>query len=190
MEDFQNDPEYVEVNEPIIFEGKKFTILDVDPAKSDKITKNLLFAAYAAIGLSGYKLALALYSFAYFRTFFWTIILFYALRFRLGVISNQEHIIKEIHVFDDGKTCEFVTMKSSFTVDINKIRRISMEEALLMANRLESMKVNFIPLVVGTKLYLIPTRSRIHRKDFLGSVCDGKYLKFEEVIHKDNSIHI
>ncbi len=190
MQIFQKDPEYVEVTEPIIFEAKKFTILDMDPAKPDRLSSNLLLASYAIIGFFAYKVAVAIYSFAYFRSFFWTIALFYALRFRLGILSNQEHIIREIHVFNDGKTCEITTITRSFTVDINKIRKISIEEALLMANKLESLKVNFIPIVVETSLYLIPIRSRIHRKDFLGSVCDGKYLKFEEVINKDNSIHV
>lgn len=190
MQSFEKDAEFEEVHDPIIFEAKKFTLLDMDPAKPDKLTKNLLYLAYPIIGFTGYKLVSALYSYAYFRSFFWFVALFYALRFRLGILSNQEHIIKEIRVFDDGKTCEIVTLKSSFTADINRIRRINMEEALLMADKLESIKVNFIPIVVNTGVYLIPTRSRIHRKDLLGFVCDGKYLKFEEVIHKDKSIQV
>jgi len=190
MQNIEREPEYVEVQEPIIFEKKKFTILDIDPTKPDKITKNFLYVMYPIIGLTGYKLGLALYSFAFFRSLFWTVILFYALRIRLGIISNQEHIICEIRVFENGKTCEISTIKKTFTVDINKIRRISLEEAMYMSKKLESIKISYIPIVIETSIYLVPIRSRIHRKDFLGSISDGKYLKFEEVIHKDNSIHV
>jgi len=190
LENIEKEHEYIEVKETIIFEGKKFTVLDLDPEKPNRFTSTLIYFAYGVIGLSGYKLGLALYNFAFFRSFFWIIILFYSLRFRLGIISNQEHIINEIQVLEDGKTCEIITMKKNFKVDINKIRRITMEEALLMAGNLESIKLNYIPIVIETCLYLIPIQSRIHRKDFLGYICEGKYLKFDDIIYNDKTIQI
>lgn len=190
MEKIEKEVEYLKINEPIIFENNKFTILDSDPNKIDTLTRNLLTIMYAIIGLTSYKLAFAIYNFKSFGTFFWTTILYYSIRIRLGIIANQEHIIKEINVFKDGKTCEIITLRKTFTADINKIRKINMEEALFMSNKLESIKKSYIPIVIETSVYLVPIRSRIHRKDFLTSVCDGIYLDFKEVVHKDNSIHV
>jgi len=190
MQEIKKDEEYVQISEPVIFEGKKFVILDLDPSTPNIISSSLFLIVYPLIGLACYKIYFAVITFGIFRTIFWFMILFFSLRLRLGILTNQEHIINKISILEDGKTCEIKTMKNVFKIDINTIRKINMEEAIFMAERLESIKVSYIPIVIDTKLYLIPIKSRIHRKDFLGNICEGRYLKFQEIIHKDRTIQI
>jgi len=184
------EDEYVEINEPIIFENNKIVVIDMDYASPDKLSNYMLYAIYPVIAFAGYKLILAVSSFSFVRSIIWTVILFYSFKFRFGLKANQEHIINSISIFQDGKTCEIKTLKGNFTIDINKIRKINFEEAMFMADKLESIKLNFIPIVMDTKLYLIPLSCRIHRKDFLGYISEGKYFKFEEIIQKDQTIQI
>lgn len=184
------EEEYVEITDTIIFENKKLTIIDMDMNSPDKISQYMLLAIYPIIAFSGYKLIFAIKSFSFFRSIMWSVILFYSLKFRFGLKANQEHIINEINLLQDGKTCEIKTLKGKFNMDINKIRKINFEEAMFMANKLDSIKRNFIPIIMDTKLYLIPLSCRIHRKDFLGYISEGKYFKFEEIIQKDKTIQI
>ncbi len=164
--------------------------MDMDFNSPDKISAYLLYAFYPIITFASYKLGLAILSFSILRTIMWTTILFYSLKFRFGLKTNQEHIINEISILQDGKNCEIKTLKGSFTTDINKIRKINFEEAMFMAGKLDSIKKNFIPIVMDTKLYLIPLSCRIHRKDFLGYISEGKYFIFDEIIQRDKSIQI
>lgn len=186
----KRDEEIIEITEPIIFENNKIVVMDMDMNSPDKVSNYLLYAIYPIIAFAGYKLVLAVSSFSVLRSLMWTAILFYSLKFRFGLKSNQEHIINEISILQDGKTCEVKTLKGGFTMDINKIRKINFEEAMFMADKLESIKQNFIPIVMDTKLYLIPLSCRIHRKDFLGHISEGKYFKFDEIIQKDKTIQI
>jgi len=190
MQNIPKEDEYVDITEPVVFEGEKFVFLDMDPNKPDYVTKFVVFSLLPLSGLAGYKLFMAISSFAIFRSFFWSFIFLYLIKFRYGILCNQEHIIKELSILEDGKTLHVKTVKNSFNMDINSIRKINFEEAMFMADKLESIKINYIPIVMETKLYLIPLRSRILNKDILGSVSEGKYLRFEEIIHKDKTIQI
>jgi len=190
MREIKKDEEYTDIPEPIIFEGKKLIILDTNLSSPVKILIILNLIVYPVIFLSCYKIYLAISSFSFIQSVFWLFILSYTLRLRLGIQSNKEYIIDRISIFEDGKTCEINTMTDKFTIDINRIRKLNLEEAIFMAEKLESIKVNYIPIVIDTKLYLIPIQSIVGRKDILGFVCEGKYLKFSEIIHKDRTIQI
>lgn len=184
------DEEYVEISDPVIMENGKLKVLDMNNTSPDKIANFLMFASYPLIAYSGFKLILAVSSFSILKSVMWTTILFFSLKFRFGLKSNREHIINEISVLKDGKTCEIKTLKGVFPIDINKIRKINLEEAMFMAQRLDLIKSRFIPIVMDTKLYLIPLECTIHRNDLLPHISEGKYLKFAEVISKDKTIQL
>lgn len=186
----KKDIEYVEVTEPVMFENGKLIIFDVDPAAPGTLIRRMFMIIFPLIGLAGYKFCLAIYSFSFLRTIFWSSILMICLKLRSGVKNNIEHIIKEMSVLEDGKTCEITTNSRKFTVDINDIRKLNLEEAMYMINRLDSIKINFIPIVFKDKMYLIPIESRIHHKDFLCNISEGKYLKFSGIIQKNKTIQI
>lgn len=190
LESIQRPEEFATIYEPIVFENRRFKVLECDSSVPEKISKIVSFIVNPLILFFGYKLAMGIYALGLIRSLFWTTLLFYFLRIRVGIKNNKEYIIKEINVYEDGKTCEIVTLKKSFDIDINKIRKINFEEAMFMKKSLDSLKVNYIPIVLDTKLYLIPLLSNIPRKDILGSICDGKYIKFQEIINNDKTIQI
>jgi hypothetical protein len=182
--------EYVEISEPLVFENGKILILEMEHPVLAKIPKYLMVANYALIAFAAYKLILALYSYSILRRLLWTTIFIFSLNSHFGFKNNQEYIIQEISIFQDGKVCEVKTLKGGFPIDINKIRKINLEEALYMAKSLEILKKQYIPIVLDTKLYMIPLGSKILRKDLLPHISEGKYLKFKEIIQKDKTIQI
>lgn len=190
LNNIKKEIEYVEVTEPVMFEKGKLIIFDKNPASEIISVRKMFLIIYPLIAFAGYKMGLAIYSFSFLRTIFWSSILMLSLKLRIGVKNNIEHIIEEMSILEDGKTCEITTHKRKFNVDINNIRKINLEEAMYMVNRLDSIKLNFIPIVIEVKMYLIPLESMIHHKDFLCNICEGKYLKFLKIIQKDKTIQI
>ena len=182
--------EVYHINDPLVFENKKYTILEVSSQTSNKLNRINYFLVYPLCVFSGYSFISAILKLKFFSTMFWTFILYYSIRLQQGIVSNQKHIIKKINLLEDGKTCEILTNSCQFHVDINKMRKINMEEAMYMAKKLDSLKSNYIPIVLDTKLYLIPLVCSVIRPDVLAAVCEGKYIEFEEIIDKDNTIQI
>ena len=121
---------------------------------------------------------------------FYGLVVLYILRLDVGMIRNKNHIIKNINLLDDGKTCEISTMNKSFKTDIKNIRRLQLEEGIYLSKNIQKMHKNYIPMAIDTNLYLIPKISKIHDKDLLSAISNGRYIKFEEVIKKENSIDI
>ncbi len=189
MQQTNKEEEYEIITDPVIFDNKKFLVLEIDSSVF-LFNQRITLLIYPFLVLFGYKFSMALYSLAFFRSALWGFFLYHSLKFQTGIKSNQDHVIKQISILEDGKTCEISTLKKTFNADINKIRKINMQEAMFMSRKIEALKLNFIPIVIETKLYLIPISSKISRKDILGYICEGKYLKFEEVIKNDNTIQL
>lgn len=190
LQSIKNPEQYIDINEPVIFQNKRCNILKCDKGDPARISSNIFYLSYPFMLLFSYKFALAIYNIKIIKSLLWSALLFYTMKIRIGIKSNQEYIIKEINILENGKTCEILTLKNSFEIDINKIRKINFEEGLFMTEKLESLKSIYIPIVLDTKLYFIPKTCNISRKDFLSIICEGNYLKFHDILSDEKTIQL
>ena len=77
-----------------------------------------------------------------FRTIFFGISFLIIMRMKLGINDNLKHIIKGIHLKDDGKNCIIETRLNKFEVNNRLIRKLNMEEALFFNNHILPIYIN------------------------------------------------
>jgi len=95
-----------------------------------------------------------------------------------------------MYLLENGKECEIHTLHKSFVTDIKNIRRLQLEEGLYVARNIQNMRKNYIPLSIDTNLYLIPLISLINNQEIVSAISNGKYIKVDGYINRENTIDI
>ena len=113
------DQETIIIYEPTTFKRKKFCVLYLN----SKIPQIISISSFIGLNFiqvfSLYKLLLGLYYFKFIAPIFWGYLSLLIMRINIKVNKNREHIIIKINLLKDGNTCEIVTLRRKFKIDLN-----------------------------------------------------------------------
>ena len=190
IKQINKEEETIIIYEPTTFKRKKFCVLYLN----SKIPQIISISSFIGLNFiqvfSLYKLLLGLYYFKFIAPIFWGYLSLLIMRINIKVNKNREHIIIKINLLKDGNTCEIVTLRRKFKIDLNLIRKMSIEEKVYMKKDLDYFERNYISLIIDSKLYLIPNDILVPRVDLLAAVLKAKCIKFEEKNQVNKKIKI
>jgi hypothetical protein len=182
--------EWFEVNEPLVFQNGKMTIVQASNSEKLLLKRLRLYVALPILILSSYKFAMALLSLRLGGSFIWGLITTLSYRIFSGLNQNKYFIIYHIELLEDGKQIIMTGESGSTTYDINDIRRLSPEETAYVLEMLPDSYYTYIPIVVKDEIFLILKNSKFYDAEMFKAICSGNYVRMKSAINKDNAIDI
>jgi len=182
--------EYYTPKENIVFNEKKYLLVDCNKNFSNSIQSFQRFVIYPILGISTIFLIKSIIKLKVISILLSSFFTYTSYRLNIGINQNKRHIINKLYLLDNGKECEIHTLEQSFISKIKNIRRLELEEGLYVAINIKDMKKNYIPLVIETRLYLIPLISTIYDQKILSAISNGKFIKTDERINSEEAIDI
>jgi hypothetical protein len=177
-------------DEQLVFEDKKYLLVESSKSFTDAINFMQNFVLYPIMAVCSYFFFKALIKFNIISLLFSSFFSYTFFRINFGINTNKKHIIIKMQLLDNGRECEIKTLERSFVTDIKYIRRLQVEEGLYLAKNIKNMRKNYIPLSIDTRLYLIPLVSTVQNQEILSAISNGKYIKTEGQIVIEKSIDI
>jgi hypothetical protein len=180
-------PEYFIPKDPIVFKDKKYPLLKVKSLQTTLfIMENLVFLPTMLFAF--YRSIRSLLLFRPIRCIAWGAVGVLIMRYKYGIIQNKKFMISDMNLLEDGKTVEVKTYNNVvFNVDIFKIRRMTVDEALYFAQLIRNINTYYIPIVINKEFYIIEKTAAINDPELLNAVSQGQYISLdnENIIKKD-----
>lgn len=184
------EEEYFHPMEPIVFKDDKYLVVEsLAMKKGIKYFEMVLIPSFL---FSLYKTVTSAIFFRPIKTILWAGATYVTGRYCVGVQNNKNTMITNIYLLKDGKTAVIQTIAKAFTVDITKIRRVTIEEGLYFAHLATWAHAEYVPLVIDNHFYIMNKGATIYDQDVLNAISNGKYVAMQKgtVIHRDDSIDI
>lgn len=173
-----------------MFSDKKYLLVECNKHFGDSIKSFQRFMIYPIFGISSFFLIRSIIKLKVISILLSSLFTYTSYRLNFGINQNKRHIINNLYLLDNGKECEIHTLEQSFIAKIKNIRRLELEEGLYVAMNIKDMKKNYIPLVIETRLYLIPLLSKVNDQKVLSAISNGKYIKTDDRINSEEAIDI
>jgi hypothetical protein len=163
----------------VLFNNGRYTVFETDKYEK-KITKIFNKVISIFTPPTFYFFIKNLYLIKPLSIIFWGISFYCAVNTFIASIQNSTHFIYELNLMKDGKHIELKKHFETSIEDISKVRRLTNEENLYFNDYFHAQELNFLPIVIDNKIYLINKKIIVNDKEIFSAISNGKYIELNK----------